>query len=443
MSYNFRPKTEDEIKKLGITATKEKSVVDLFRTMNSSFGSDYDEFITIETGDANFGNVKILNDFKELVDIVTYRRAFSGIGLKFGNGSIVTSKAPTTQQQEIVTLTIFELLLSKKGNNYKHFLEAVPVLLEIYPSLMEEKSWFKSFELQFNEIEKATKLPNNTFDVYNRDGGFMDYISKLVKDKFQISKKDSWNPADIWLIRNSAWPKYVKALDDAKAINEVNEILVVAYNKMDIVGVSLKKNNGRQLNYDLVNLKSDLKKIPAVKLESIALNIPFDPKTLSFTSVTSNVILSQNSKKYSLGFKSNQASIGNITYEFSASGGAAFLGKVPKDMLSLELKKHGHTMPVHTDFMKFDRKDFEMKSKKIQQSSSIFKFNGDVKTFVKNLELSWSKGRAKDNVVISQIFTFAYIIATMTAAKRAEFIETIFYMAQKKGKIFGPFGKLH
>ena len=39
---------------------------------------------------------------------------------------------------------------------------------------------------------------------YSREGGFMDYISKFVKEKYQISKKDSWNPADIWLIKSGS-----------------------------------------------------------------------------------------------------------------------------------------------------------------------------------------------------------------------------------------------
>ena len=40
------------------------------------------------------------------------------------------------------------------------------------------------------------------FTVFNREGGFMDFITDLIKDKYGISRKDAWNPADIWLIKN-------------------------------------------------------------------------------------------------------------------------------------------------------------------------------------------------------------------------------------------------
>ena len=123
--------------------------------------------------------------------------------------------APTTQQQELVTLKIFEELLSSKSKNYTKFEQLLPELLEIYPNLPYEKSWYNSFKLQFTDITKETRLPNNTFDVYNRDGGFMDYISSLVNTKFQIAKKDSWNPADIWLIRSSKLSAYKKQLDES------------------------------------------------------------------------------------------------------------------------------------------------------------------------------------------------------------------------------------
>lgn len=76
-------------------------------------------------------------------------------------------------------------------------------------------------------------------------------------------------------------------------------------------------------------------------------------------------------------------------------------------------------------------------------NKSRFTIDGNLKEFADNLELSWEKGRSKDNVIISQIFTFAYIISTLTTKKVNNIAKTFFFMSQKKGKIFGPFGKLH
>ena len=99
-------------------------------------------------------------------------------------------------------------------------------------------------------------------------------------------------------------------------------------------------------------------------------------------------------------------------------------------------------MPEHTHFMKFDKKDFEKKLKVIMAKKSLFSVKGDLKLFVSQLEQSWTKGRTKDNTTISQIVTFAFIVANMTEKRRKEFIRDLFFMSQKKGDLFGPFGKL-
>jgi hypothetical protein len=316
------------------------------------------------------------------------------------------------------------------------------VLSEIYPNITFEKSWYNSFKLQFQQIKSKTDLPNNNFNVFNRDGGFMDYITRLVNTEFDIVKKDSWNPADIWLIKSSKLKNYKSKLDEAVNVEACNTILKEAFAKKEIVGISLKKNNGRQLNYEIVNLKSS-DKDQEVEMDKFELNIPYDSRKKKFTSSTSSLIIEYQNKKFSMGVKSNQEKIGNITYEFSGKGAAAFLGKVPKNMLQIELKKDNAKMPEHTDFMEFDRKDFEKKIKEIKANQSIFQIKGDLDSFVDNLEQSWSKGRQKDNVIISQIVTFAYIIAKMTIPRRKEFVRDLFFLAQKKGFNFGPFGKLY
>lgn len=443
MAYNYRPKTEKDIKDLGLTTAKEKVVIELFNDMKASFGKTQDEFITIDTASTTLGNTKILKAFSGMVDLALYKKKYPGIGLKFGDGTKPSSNAPTTQQQELVTLKIFEELLSSRTKRYTTFEQLLPELCKIYENLPFEKSWYASFELQFKDIDKTTKLPNNTFDVYNRDGGFMDYITQLVNSKFNIAKKDSWNPADIWLIKSSQFKKYEKALDEAITIQEVNAILVEAYNKYDIVGVSLKKNNGKQLQYELVNLKSSSKVSTEVDLLKYDLNVEFNKGKQMFAAVTSKINIQYQGKKYGMQIKSNQAQIANVTYEFAASGSVAFLGKVPKDMLKLELSRLGYKMPEQKDFMEFNRDDMEKKLKVIKANRTIFSIKGDLNQFVDNLEESWSKGRAKDNVVMSQIITFAYIVADLPSTQRKEFVRDLFFMAQKKGPKFGPFGKLY
>ena len=62
-----------------------------------------------------------------------------------------------------------------------------------------EDKWLNTFYLQQKKM--LMEFAGAEFTVFNREGGFMDFITDLIKDKFGISRKDSWNPADIWLIR--------------------------------------------------------------------------------------------------------------------------------------------------------------------------------------------------------------------------------------------------
>jgi hypothetical protein len=137
MAYNYRPTSAEEIKKLGVPKSKEKTILALFADMKASFGKSADEFITIDTAQSSLGNVKILKQFEGQVDLGAYKKKYPGLSLTFGNGSLPSSNSPTTQQQELVTLKIFEELLSSKTKNYKNFEQLLPVLRSILIYLMK------------------------------------------------------------------------------------------------------------------------------------------------------------------------------------------------------------------------------------------------------------------------------------------------------------------
>ena len=83
MPYNYRPKSIQEIKDLGLVAKREKSAVSLFEAMQSTFGDDFDEFITLETAQGSkFGQVKILTDFRFTVDISAYKKLYPFLALQ-------------------------------------------------------------------------------------------------------------------------------------------------------------------------------------------------------------------------------------------------------------------------------------------------------------------------------------------------------------------------
>jgi hypothetical protein len=162
--------------------------------------------------------------------------------------------------------------------------------------------WLNSF--YFSQKVLLAKYSSSTFQRFERDGGFMDYIIKLIKDKFGISQKDTWNPADVWAVRGTqqAVEKYIddkmKKIMDYKESSQkfegaqldnyiragtlyLNSILIDLLTGRDpkVVGISLKlTDNGahiEEVNFDKV--KENIKENKAL-IDTIADPFIVDPK---------------------------------------------------------------------------------------------------------------------------------------------------------------------
>ena len=141
--------------------------------------------------------------------------------------------------------------MKNDANGYKE-------LTEIYPEVNE--LWLKGLVAQQITVRNNV-LGGNHYTTFNRDGGFMDFISNLVRDKFKISKKDSWNPADIWVIENEQ-----KAIDKIKnavrgnhpTITELNNVMKRMWHDKELKGISLKAISGETALWEEVNLDDSL-----------------------------------------------------------------------------------------------------------------------------------------------------------------------------------------
>ena len=122
-----------------------------------------------------------------------------------------------------------------------------------------EKNWFETFVKQNERILR--EFSNAKFTVFDRDdkGGFMMWFMKTIRDYFGISNKDSYNPADIWLIDKKEVNRQIilKELQGPKGtqtIEELNQIMRKLYKERKVVGLSLKLISGGQAKYQEVNL---------------------------------------------------------------------------------------------------------------------------------------------------------------------------------------------
>jgi hypothetical protein len=399
-----------------------------------------------------------------------------------------------TKQQEKISLLIFKNVLSKSEPKYKDFeafFSGEPALSGpdgIFPKLRELPTWWNNYTLQFNDIISKTKFKRGSYDVYLYDepGNFMDYITQLVTkggdETFGINfvtQKDTWDPADIWLLKTGAKEEFQAEINDpntgvkagvasstmskTQAIQAVNKLLVKYYKDHKIAGVSLKKSDGVNLNYVTFNMNANEKDsdLPDVVLDKISLDCTYLPNTHSFKSKTSYVFVDDDkAASYKLAYKSNTGaapigtSQGNITYEFLPSSKAsAFLGKVPKESLkkwltdivnTAKLLPKGFIGPVKpmmmpqgsdlpTTWNDLVRKKEEVKVATIK--SAFPDIDKSIDKYVKNLEDSYTyvvednKGKVVEqgglsdkNSSMMQMVDFTFILALM---KNQEVMDTI------------------
>ena len=120
----------------------------------------------------------------------------------------------------------------------------------------------------FTEFNRGKYHANNTTYTIpgsDKSDSFMEYISDFINKNYGISKKDNWNPADIWLIKNKdKWKRQIeesckydgpKSSPSAMAnLEQLNSILRSAYNSHEIIGISLKKmTKGQEMIYVAIN----------------------------------------------------------------------------------------------------------------------------------------------------------------------------------------------
>jgi hypothetical protein len=316
-----------------------------------------------------------------------------------------------TNQQEQASAWFFEMAL--KNNKTWETPEALvkdkknyTKLCSIYPAMKDLTSkaaqdWLPAFIAQQKTMLREFAHKDwSPFDEYNQSGGFMDYISYAVQKCYKIAKKDSWNPADIWCIRNEK--EVMKAIENLLGpkdkwgkepplapIGQLNDLLIGLYKngklknkKPAICGISLKQITPTMIP-DPANPKKK-KKVFIARYEEVNLDKNIftdknDPHYQEFSagyvvsSISINLTIKQAEKKLPSGKKMQYRTFGtqdtrinvknnfhkpaqtfsfqikplstsdisNLKYEASMSGaGSARLGKAPVSMVALEFKEN-------------------------------------------------------------------------------------------------------
>ena len=418
--------------------------------------------------------------------------------------SISVSKAEFTAMQERATAFIFKQVFENNVTfnsaediienettqaKFKEIFKKGNDQLFTYPPFktpIDKKSlqweWLESFYQQQKKMLSEYSSPD--WKVFNRDGGFMKFISDLVKEKFGISQKDTWNPADIWLIQKPVVFRKIisKALEGDSAtqtITELNVVMRKLFNDHLVVGISLKKISGKTAQYQEINADEPFFKKLEKRTGEYSYNLSMAPPPLiklgygkpkkgQFeTKNDGHFWVTDNNNKplYDFQLKANQSSsFSNLKFEPKALGGAAFLGKAPLDLVEkLVVGSKGvnsllfnSTSRTHNYYPKtFEA--FKVK-KELNKWTTMFEAvkkagvdTGDCKTkadFVANMGKGFiqQKPYPFDATCKLMVLHFLYYLTEPKSKKVINNLVTdIIFLSSKMGRKqfeFGPFGKL-
>jgi hypothetical protein len=200
---------------------------------------------------------------------------------------IILSSFKNPKQPNAKLDVAYNILLDKK----------IEELEKIFGGKLDD-AWIKSYYYQTKALLKKYSKQNFKQLQIDRDspGGFMEFITDLVKP-LGVTKKDAWNPADIWIEDKQKTPK--DPIDTLKKIVEfgrnetptdrklqliklrqVNALLRDFYRKEKVIGISLKKA-GKNAEYIPVNvgvdeneIESEFKKIENMICEIVNVKCP-------------------------------------------------------------------------------------------------------------------------------------------------------------------------
>ncbi len=437
-------------------------------------------------------------------------------------------KGVTTEQQELGSSYIFTQALVK-NKDYKTLLRKIgavdskdlspPQLNEIFkgdlPELkkifgipknqtFEYYDWLNAFYFQQKVL--LEKYASTKFSRFDRDGGFMEYISKLIKIKFGISKKDTWDPADVWAVDGSEediekiinkgleevedYSDMQKKYDTGMLENKVrigviklNSILIDLLEEEKVVGISLKLTGSKahieeinvirvkelmESNKALINTVTNGYEVTPKNDFTCKFEIPKNKKTFTQdVRVVANDIENGGIFDFQIKANSSESATGsNLKFEVTIKGmSKARGGKVPVDQLQKlinGIKKNS----FENDYTKFPRNVKEFVTKLSTYKTMFEKLssgavgvdfgvpfevdeNKSKESFVKNVTDAFNnKNKAFTTNATCKLmgFEFLYFLVSIEKKQMKELLTDMSFLAQKKNTrkldTFGPFIKI-
>jgi|TARA_B110000438_G_C15768580_1_gene630785 hypothetical protein len=455
MAFNFRPKNVNEI------GSKKKSFGDRAIDVWSFVKETYGEIIILDPS-TNFSSIKIPRIVEDTDNITTVKKKLkkivdlTGLNISFGNGSGSggsSMNAAETAKQENATRLVCEHFI-EKGK-----MPTAKVISAVYSAY--DDGWAKTFEMQASALKSW--LGNKKGYEYSRDIGIMPYVEGIALSKCGVSTKDSWNPADIYIVKKdkrTAIEKKLKSIGDMKTeksnkLDALNDYMKDLFIKKFLVGISLKKL-GKTVKLEETNVTGNkLQKITLVK-NSINCNLDLDVKG-EFTTGELSLALNVDGSVVNVQVRAFSGGERESTQmDMTGSGAAAKLGKVSsREAIDPFLNKYGLSRRMGSDIPKvgnFTAEDVKFFENEQTRLSTYSIMKNKVNFGSKKWSTSFAKARTfeKDNnrtasQLSAKLQCFMWIeIFNKLDNKNvlSEFLNVLYYGAKKQYASAGPFLKI-
>ena len=410
----------------------------------------------------------------------------SGVKLVFVNtGPTRTSpNVKQTAQNERGSAWVLRRALRDdiKFNSWQDIMDdpLVYQLMDVFPDV--DQSWLESYWRQNEKIHSEYYNSKWTEWSVSRDGGFMNFIGKLVSKKFGVPIKD-WNPADIWMIRGST-KKVEKLIEDqlegsrgTQTIRELNLLmrsLFASTGSEQVVGVSLKKVPGNReahwVPFNMEDMTFDERHGYNYRLHPKAtfkVAVEGEPPHRKFVSQDAVIFLTapKTGRKGKFQIKDNSgqpSGAGNLKFEFSVIGEAARGGKAPgafykKLMEDVGIDFINKWQDYPSDLTRFNEtrdrweREFTRVNREDWIETEVPVGPAGTSQFMRNIEEQFGMDEAKGEgpwLARSKLMQLEFLVQMIEALGEPrddefrEFWTDMAFLGMKKGDTFGPFGKL-
>lgn len=227
---------------------------------------------------------------------------------------------------------------------------------------MEHPDAFEDWRLTFNETKKILKYPEININILNYDilhdstnkSEFTNLTKEVVKKgKPFVTSKDSWCPADIWIVSKSGKSKIISEFREIVERHEgetllglVRQFFIRQYKEKKVFPISLKQLIDTP-KVELNNKEVDPKfKTYNIKIERFNLDMSFNSKEVGvfqFKNLETDKQVKMQVRAFPDNFSTVQC---EITSNGEKTGGR--LGKVPTNVIDAQFKKFGNYRRVQS-----------------------------------------------------------------------------------------------